>query len=190
MILPEPLQFLADNWRTIASEAAVLRRDNILGIDRDGKTHEQVAAEIISNGKAGWVKSWGADNEKWLTYGLVIEDKMPLGDCAMPKTAALLKQVRGLHVAALSLFKPDTILGLHFHPEMAAARINTFHLGLIVPENCCLGTNGEFIKEANGRGFVFDGGKPHLAFNASREERVILYCEFYPEILHLTSAVN
>jgi hypothetical protein len=70
-----PLQFY---WSSIAAEVLALPRD-IAAIDRDGKSHAQVAAEIIAAGIPCWTESWGEQRHNWLTWGLAIDGTFPLG---------------------------------------------------------------------------------------------------------------
>jgi aspartyl/asparaginyl beta-hydroxylase (cupin superfamily) len=174
-----PLLTLQNNWRAISAECAALDRRNILDIDREGKSHEEVARAIIENGQPKWVEAWGEQKEKWLNWGFGIHDQYPLGDAGAPRTVDLLRHIRGLKVAALSLFKPGLLLPVHTHPELADEGLLTFHLGLEVPRDYCyLNADGEFVREEEGRALVFDGSRPHYAFNASSVDRLILYCEF------------
>jgi len=168
----------------IADECAALDRANILQIDREGKSHDEVTRDVIKGGKPGWVHAWGENKDKWLNWGIVLYDQFPLGDAGMPKTAAMFRNIEGIKVAALSWFKPGTIIPIHSHPEFAAERLLTFHLGLDTPAaHCHLSVGGKFIPGRKRDAFIFDGYEPHYAFNASNEDRIILYCEFYPHRL-------
>jgi beta-hydroxylase len=179
----KPLVKLQEHWSVIRTECVALKRSDILNIDREDKTHEEVARAIIAHGP-GWVEGWGEAKAKWLNWVFVIHDHQILGDAGAPNTSALLKHIQGLKVAALSLFKPGLLLPIHAHPELAREGLLTFHLGLEVPPGACyLNVDGEFVPEEAGRALVFDGSRPHYAFNASDEDRLILYCEFSPERL-------
>lgn len=184
MLTYPQFDILQVQWRAIAAEALALPR-TVLRINRAGKTHAQVAEEIIGVGIPAWVESWGPHRANWLIWGLALNDTYPLGAAGAPATVSLLRQIKGIKVAAFSLFKPGVILTAHDHPEMAQEGLLTYHLGLSVPSQCCqIWSLGTFYEEHNGRGFVFPGGHRHYAFNASADkERIILYVEFDPNAL-------
>lgn len=179
----EPLLFLQRNWLTIASECSTLPRNKIFPIP-EYVNREDVAIALVKSGNPAWIKGWdGVDN--WLNWGIAINYQFPLGDAGVPKTSALLRQVYGIKFANLSLFKGGVMLPLHTHPEMQREVLLTFHLGLDIPSECYLNVDGETVQEQNGRALVFDGSKPHYSFNASPNDRLILYCEFSPQKLSL-----
>lgn len=180
-----PLMTLSENWRIIRDECAALDREDILDLDRTDKDHEMVAKALVENGRAQWVKAWGENKNKWLNWGLLIYDQFLLGDAGAPKTTALLRRLRGLKVAALSLFKPSLLLPIHSHPELGEEQLLTFHLGLECPTDCYLNADGEFAREENGKALTFDGSRPHYALNASTSDRLILYCEFSPDKIRI-----
>jgi len=178
----EQLLFLQRNWNTIASECSVIPRIESFSV-KEGMSREDVALHLIGS-KPQWIRGWdGID--KWLNWGIAINYQYPLGDAGLPKTASLLKQVSGLKFANLSLFRSGAMLPVHTHTEMTGEGLLTFHLGLDVPSDCFLNVNGEFTQEKNGKAIIFDGALPHYAFNASKHDRLILYCEFSPEKLKL-----
>jgi len=174
-----PFNLLWSNWKTIRDEALALDQSNLADFDRDGKGHAAVFDELVKVGPH-WIPAWKEPKNVWLVWPLVLWDDFPLGDAECPKTCRLLRRLRGLKVAAFSLFRPRTILGLHTHPELAEEGLLTFHLGLTVTHPCFLWTGNQFHPEESGSAFIFDGGKPHYAFNASLADRLILYCEFKP----------
>lgn len=180
-----PLKALRENWRMIRQECSVFDRTDVLeGIDRDGKSRDTVAKALIAGGRPRWVKAWGEQKDKWLNWGMVVHDQLIMGDAGAPKTTALLRHIRGFKVAGLSLFKPGLLLPVHEHPELHIEGVRTFHLGLEVPpDHCYLNVNGEFVREEEGKAIIFDGSYPHYALNASSADRLILYCEFYPQKL-------
>jgi len=178
----KPLMFLHENWRVIREECAALDRNDISDIERSGKSHEAVTRDYVSRGRTQWVRSWGEHKDKWLNWGLIVHDEIVLGDAGAPKTTNLLRHIRGIKVAALSLFKPGVLLPIHTHPELGVERLLSFHLCLEAPnEGCYLNADGEFAREEAGAAIVFDGSRPHYAFNASDVDRLLLYCEFSPE---------
>ena len=172
------VHILAVNWETIAAEAAVLDHGRRLEISRDAKTHEEVAAEIIAAGRAGWVQAW---RPGWWNWGICVNDQFPV-DCEMPQTVALLREAGGIKAAALSLFEPGCTLPVHQHFELEG-RYLTYHLGLCCPKDGAgLVIGNALHRERDGRWFIFDGSRTHYAFNCSDRERVILYVEFEREV--------
>ena len=180
----KPLMVLRNNWRAIREECRVLDRNDIAEFERGALSHGQITQKLIANGRMQWVKAWGSHKDKWLNWGFCLYDQYPFGDAGAPKTTKLLRHIKGLKVAALALFKPGVLLPIHSHPELKAENLLTFHLGPDVPpDHCYLHADGEFAREEEGKAIVFDGSRPHYAFNASRKDRLILYCEFSPEKL-------
>jgi aspartyl/asparaginyl beta-hydroxylase (cupin superfamily) len=178
------LERLSSAWTIIRDESVTLDRDNVLPISRAGRTHAEMLDELKAFGTPGWVQAWGPLKHLWLNYGLLFEDRFPLGDVGVPQTIGLLGHLRGVHVAAFSLFRPGAYLPVHVHPELEEAGLYTYHLGLEAPPDYAyLFTQGTFVREETGRGFVFDGSKPHFAFNFSDRDRLILYLEFYKDRL-------
>lgn len=170
----KPLMVLLENWRVIRDECATLDRNDILDFERGDSSHMEVASKLVENGRAQWVKAWGTYRDSWLNWGFSIYDQYLLGDAGAAKTTGLLRHIRGLKVAALSLFRPGVLLTVHDHPELKAENLLTFHLGLEVPsEYCYLNADGEFVREEDGKAIVFDGSRPHYAFNASPADRLI-----------------
>lgn len=178
----ESLLFLQRNWFTIASECNALPRSNAFPID-NGMTRERVAEYLIAD-IPQWVSGWDG-YEKWWNWGISLNYQYPLGDAGVPKTVSLLKQIRGIRFANLSLLKANAILPMHTHPENIG--LLTFHLGLDVPEECYIHSHGEMAMEENGKSIIFDGTFPHYSFNASQKDRLILYCEFSPDKLSLSN---
>ena len=179
-----PLMTLQKNWRMIREECAPIDRTNIANFERGAMTHSAIAKKLAENGRPQWIKAWGAHKDKWLNWGFSIYDHFPLGDAGAPKTVALLKHIKGVKVFALALFKPGVLLPVHRHPELKAENLLTFHLGLEAPrDHCYLNADGPFAREEEGKPIVFDGSRPHYAFNASGVDRLILYAEFSPERL-------
>jgi hypothetical protein len=179
-----PLLILQEHWRTIAAECAAIDRSHRLPIARGDRSHQEVAEELVSGGRPGWIEAWGPEPRLWWNYGFVHEDQLPFGDAGAPQTVALLQRLRGLRVAALSLFRPGANLPVHQHDELRADGILTFHLGLqMAADYSYLWVDGTFIREEEGKGFVFDGSRPHFAFNSSDRDRLILYLEFYADRL-------
>lgn len=162
---------ITDNWQIIANEAKSLPRDCIDVSGLNSRT--EVMAALIESGKLQWVEGWDGYRD-WQAYPIIIDGE-PSG-ASNPVTESLLSKIPGIKFASFLNMKPGTILRNHAHPENQG--LLTYHLGLDVPVECYLKTDGRFYSEKNGKGFVFDGTKPHYAFNASNKERLILHCEF------------
>jgi beta-hydroxylase len=180
----KPLMVLRENWRVIRDECAAIDRNDIAPFERGAASHLAVTRKLVKNGRVQWIKAWGAHKDRWLNWGFTLYDQYPFGDAGAPKTVGLLRHIRGLKVGALALFKPGVLLPIHRHPELKAENLLTFHLGLEAPrDHCYLNADGQFAREEEGKAIVFDGSRPHYAFNASGVDRLILYCEFSPERL-------
>ena len=176
------LMMLRDNWQSIRDECAALDRNDVLETERGDLSNIEAARMLAASGRAQWMKAWGLNKDRWLTWGFAIDDQYPLGDAGAPNTVRLLRRVQGLKVAALSLFRPGVVLPVHEHPELKSGNLLTFHLGLEVPEKLSfLNADGQFEMEEEGKAIVFDASRPHHAFNASSKDRLILYCEFSPD---------
>lgn len=161
---------VTDNWRIIADEAKSLPSDCI-DVSRM-KTRQEAVEAIVQTGKLQWVDGWDGYRD-WKAWGIFVGEEFLGG---MPKTQELLIKIPRLKFAGLLNLKAGTILKNHAHVENAG--IMTYHLGLDVPEECYIKTDGRFYSEKNGKGFVFDGTKHHYAFNASNKDRLILHCEY------------
>ena len=174
------MNLLVANWKAIRDEAAALRGAKVLPFTWAGKTLPQLVEMMAAHGP-GWLPSTN-DPARWLTWGLAMDGRFPLGDAQCPRTCELLSSLSGLRLALFSWFRPGFVIPIHTHPDMATDGVLTAHLGLLVPEHCALWidspSGGQFIAERPGKGFIFDGSRPHFAFNASRKDRVILYCDF------------
>jgi aspartyl/asparaginyl beta-hydroxylase (cupin superfamily) len=192
-----PLVWLTSQWQTIRDEALALDRTDIIDIpvtdSPDSRT--PVARHLLANGRVQWVTGWHEhaaikSSADWLIWGLGLMDQYPL-DTQMPRTVELLRQISGIKVVSVSLFKPGLVLGVHRHPEFFGERLLTYHLGLDVPPASCYlhvrGTRGTpdlMIEEADGHGITFNGGHPHSACNHHKtRDRLIIYMEFYRDRL-------
>jgi aspartyl/asparaginyl beta-hydroxylase (cupin superfamily) len=182
------LQTLANAWQVMRDELASLNAP-MMDINRNGKSHYEVQNEVVKkvlDGDAyGWIEGWGQPqgNKDWTQFGLVMEDQpVPFAAAMMPKTQDLLRNIKGIHVAALSRMAPHSLLSTHRHPELMKKGLLQMHVTLSSPETgnyAYLNVAGEFRQHLNGSAFVFDGAHDHFAINCSDAERVILYMEFY-----------
>ena len=182
---------LAQAWPNIRQDLDALAAP-VMDVDRVGKSHERVAAEVIQRVEGGepfgWVRGWGRvdGNSDWTQYGLVLRDRA-IRYASAPRTLALVAPLRGIKVAAFVRLAPGTLLPLHTHPEVAAEDLLQMHVTLKAPKpsaSCLLNVAGEIRQHVTGGTLVFDGSLPHWAVNASAEERVILYLEFHRPTHH------
>lgn len=185
----DAFSLLKNNWQSIANECNAIDRNNIIDIDVANLSREDVAIALVRSQKPQWIKGWDGHNS-WLNYGIAINYEYPLGNAGLPYTISLLKKISGIKFANLSLFKAGTFLPMHTHPEMTDEGLLTFHLGLDVPSGCYLSVDGEMKKEENGKAIIFDGSKPHYAFNDSDKDRLILYCEFSAQLIHVLDSAH
>ena len=182
------LKALARNWQVLRQEFLNLNAP-LMEINRAGKTHAEVYAEVVkyvqAGGRYGWLAGWDPDNRanpNWIQYGLMAFDKIvPFVQHAMPKTMQLLAGMEGIKVCALSLMKPQTYLGLHNHPEIHEEGLLQMHITIDVPAEqnySYLNVNGAFNHNVLGDAIIFDGSLDHFALNASPDSRTIFYMEF------------
>ena len=181
------LQAVAHHWPAMRADLDDLHAP-LMDVDRVGKPHAAVVAEVgqrVQAGEAfGWVKGWGGEaggNRDWTQFGLVIGDQpIPFAVPVAPRTLHLLSKLRGLKVAAFVRLAPGTLLPTHTHPEIEAEGLLQAHITLKAPPpsaSCLLNVAGDIRQHATGCALVFDGSLPHWALNASGDERVILYLE-------------
>jgi Aspartyl/Asparaginyl beta-hydroxylase len=137
----------------------------LMDIERVGKSHERVGAEVAMRVEAGepfgWVRGWGrvGGNPDWTQYGLVLGDRANRYASA-PHTLPLLAPLRGIKVAAFVRLAPGTLLPLHTHPEVAAEGLLQMHVTLKAPTpsaSCLLNVAGEVRQHVTGSALVFDG---------------------------------
>jgi len=129
------------------------------------------------SGKHGWIKGW---QEGWEQWPIIWDEHVVESNTKYsPLTVNLLKTIPGIRVAAFTRMKPHTQLKQHTDNVGTNYKF-TYHLGLKCPEGCNLyhSTLGK-TSEENGKHVIFDAKLPHWAENASNEDRVILYIEYY-----------
>jgi len=180
------LRDLSGHWEVILDEYRRLEVPEH-DIARVGVSRQEIYQRFVEEGRqSGWLQGWTHDrkpNPSWLSYVLMLGDSPPLDvRMKMPRTVELLEGIGGIKVAALNKLLPNTLLGAHRHPELPREGLLQYHLCLSSSQPPCftyLNVNGEFVQHLPGQACVFDGSLPHFALNATREERVILYLEFY-----------
>ena len=100
------LMMLRDNWQSIRDECAALDRNDVLETERGDLTHIEAARMLAANGRAQWMKAWGLNKDRWLTWGFAIDDQYPLGRRGAEHREPAASRFRLVKVAALSLFRP------------------------------------------------------------------------------------
>jgi aspartyl/asparaginyl beta-hydroxylase (cupin superfamily) len=182
------LHGLSRHWEVIRAEYRRLTAPEH-DLARVGRNRHEIHAEVVRRGLgSGWLQGWthdGQPNPRWLSYALMLFDRPPLDVRErMPRTVELLEGVGGVKAAALNKLLPHTLISAHQHPELRAEGLLQYHLCLTTSEPPCftyLNVNGEWVQHLPGQACIFDGSLPHLALNATREERVILYVEFHAD---------
>ncbi len=180
------LERLAQNWTTIRDEYENLEAP-ILDIDRVEKSHIDIFTELRQRGGVnGWLQGWSPDsqpNPHWLSYGLIVLDQTGLDvRDRMPRTTEMLLGIKGIKVCALNRLHPNTLLSTHTHPELPVQGLLQYHLCLTAaddPNFNYLNVDGEFVQQTPGKAYIFDGSLSHFALNATDQDRVILYMEFF-----------
>jgi len=176
------LKELKNYWKTIRTELDALPTDYIQEEPRvygdwlksDGISH--ILARYVS-GSHGWIKGWQKGWEQWpiIWDSEFVESNAKFS----PKTMELLKNIPNIKVAAFALMKGGVKLKEHTDPVGTKYKF-TYHLGLKCPEDCYLHhyTLGD-VKEEDGKHIIMNARFPHWAENKSKEDRVILYIEYY-----------
>jgi beta-hydroxylase len=182
------LRDLSRHWEVMCAEYRRLQVPEH-DIARVGVSRSEIHAELVKRGLgSGWLQGWTHDrrpNPCWLSYPLLLSDRPPLDVRErMPRTVQALEEVGGIKVAALNKLLPQTLIGVHRHPELPAEGLLQYHLCLTTSEPPCftyLNVDGEFVQHLPGQACIFDGSLPHFALNATHQERVIVYIEFYAD---------
>jgi len=184
------LKDLKNHWKMIREELDQLPTNYIS--DEPRPTGEWEGSEILkhivsqySSGLHGWLKGGQSHvQNEWISWPLIWEGSPVLGNCLKcPKTAELLSQIEGIHVAGFSLMKGGVQLKEHVDIVGPNYRF-TYHLGLKCPKGCflhhqVLGT----IEEEDGKHIILNALFPHWAENTSQEDRIILYIEYYASMI-------
>ena len=101
---------LAQAWPNMRQDLDALAAP-VMDVDRVGKSHERVAAEVIQRVEGGepfgWIRGWGKvdGNSDWTQYGLVLRDRA-IRYASAPRTLALVAPLRGIKVAAFVSASP------------------------------------------------------------------------------------
>jgi len=189
------LDLLRNNMNVILEELQLARLTRIVrpedqnGASISGIWCEDKGMEDFYNktkSEEGWLHWWSVDNDKpnkdWTIFGLVHKGNFMDENCKRcPKTKALLEQLQGIRVAGFSRIQPKS--GIDTHKGFTGKRYGSlaWHLGLVIPPNDTAWlTCGEHshIWRKPGEVIVFDDTWAHSAWNASDQERIILYIDF------------
>jgi len=157
----DPTQFdylrpLEGRWQEIRAEAdAVMATNRIPSLGSISRDHRR----LDHQGKWRSYFLWG--------YG----EKMPSNCAQCPVTAGLVKRVPGLLTAMFSIHEPGTHLPRH---RGVTKGMLTYHLGLRIPQRCCINVEDRDYYWQEGKFFVFDDTRYHEVVNNSDQDRVIL----------------
>ncbi|WP_417609379.1 aspartyl/asparaginyl beta-hydroxylase domain-containing protein [Parasphingorhabdus sp.] len=151
---------LAEQWQTIAQEAAsILRhRDAVPPLKDISPDHARIA------GDGNWRSFF------LVGYGYEVSE-----NCARaPQTAALVRQIPDLNSAFFSILEPGAVIPRH---RGVTRGLITCHLGLLVPdqpEQCVMQVENTDLFWEAGRWLVFDDSQYHQVHNNTDQRRVIL----------------
>lgn len=151
---------LAENWQTIAREAAsILRhRDAVPPLNDISPDHARIAGD-----------------GNWRSFFLVGYGYQVAENCARaPLTANLVRQIPDLNSAFFSILEPGAVIPRH---RGVTRGLVTCHLGLIVPdrrENCTMQVETTNCSWEQGKWLVFDDSCYHEVHNRTDQRRVIL----------------
>jgi beta-hydroxylase len=100
----------------------------------------------------------------------------------LPQTVGLIEKHVGKNCREIlvSILGPGARLSSHRDTGNA---FWTFHMGIIVPENCGIRVGGETRTWIPGKPMIFDTSYSHEAWNLSNEARIVLIIDFpHPEL--------
>ena len=116
-------------------------------------------------------------SDRWSIYNLL----EPAAESNCPKTVELLQRWfrRELGEPVTAQFSALRA-GAHIPPHCGISNIFlTAHLGLIVPEGCCIRVGNEKRRWNEGRGFIFDDSFEHEVWNKGDSIRIVFIARFY-----------
>tara|TARA_R110000824_G_scaffold30860_2_gene101004 strand:+ start:10298 stop:11086 length:789 start_codon:yes stop_codon:yes gene_type:complete len=151
---------LADNWQTIAQEAAaILRyRDAVPPLKDISPDHARIA------GDGNWRSFF------LIGYGYEVQE-----NCARaPVTAELMRKIPDLNSAFFSILEPGANIPRH---RGVTRGLVTCHLGLIIPdrpEKCVMQVEDIDLFWEAGKWLIFDDSNFHEVHNGTDQRRVIL----------------
>ncbi len=151
---------LADNWQTIAQEAAAIlrHRDAVPPLKEISPDHARIA------GDGNWRSFF------LFGYGYEVAE-----NCARaPVTADLVRRIPDLNSAFFSILEPGARIPRH---RGVTRGLVTGHLGLIIPdrrEKCVMQVEDTDLFWEAGKWLVFDDSYYHEVHNDTDQRRVIL----------------
>jgi ornithine lipid ester-linked acyl 2-hydroxylase len=151
---------LANNWQTIAGEAAAIlrHRDAVPPLRDISPDHARIA------GDGNWCSFF------LIGYGYEVPE-----NCARaPETAALVRDIPDLNSAFFSILEPGATIPRH---RGVTRGLVTCHLGLIVPDQaqqCVMQVEDTELFWEAGKWLVFDDSCFHEVHNRTDQRRVIL----------------
>lgn len=155
-------------------------RDNYQVVLSEYTTFRNKVKSIPNQSSIGFFGNIDKSN-KWKSVFLKLTGKDTEISEHFPETMKLLDDCNSIN-AFFSVFEPGTLLDYHTGPYKGVIR---YHLGLVVPkdyQNCYLkiidekGTENKLHWEV-GKDLMFDDIYPHMAYNNTIEERVILFVD-------------
>jgi aspartyl/asparaginyl beta-hydroxylase (cupin superfamily) len=127
-------------------------------------------------------KSMSFPPRKWKTMGLYFWKFRMHNNCKRcPKTVRLMKQIPNLTSCSLSVLEPGSNINPHQGDTNAVIRC---HLGLSVPASlpeCGFQVGKEIRSWENGKALPFCDAQTHMAWNNSKERRLILIIDVMRE---------
>lgn len=155
------LQALDDNWELIRDEALKMAElQHIKAAER----HDDIGFNSFF--KYGWKRFY----LKWY------DANHPSAEMLCPKTVALLKSIPEVKAAMFAELPAGGKLNPHRDPFAGSLR---YHLGLATPNDagCSIVVDGQAYTWHDGESVMFDETYVHNAYNQTRENRIILFCD-------------
>lgn len=167
---------LEENWEIIRQEL-----DAVLKNHDDIPSPHEISSEndLISNDK------------RWKTYLFYVYShkvEENLKEC--PETARLLANIPGMTTAFFSILAPYKMIPKHRGPYNGVIR---YHLGLKVPqakEHCKIFVDADEGHWEEGKALIFDDSYIHHVWNATNEERVVLFLDVIRPLPFPLSLIN
>jgi ornithine lipid ester-linked acyl 2-hydroxylase len=112
----------------------------------------------------------------WNVFGLYFFGRKWKPNTSLcPETTKLVESIPGMVTAGFSRLEPGTHIKPHVGYTNAVLRC---HLGLIVPDGCCMRVGDEIRTWHEGKTLVFDDTTEHEVWNRSDKVRIILLIDF------------
>ncbi|WP_235088527.1 aspartyl/asparaginyl beta-hydroxylase domain-containing protein [Chromobacterium sp. Beijing] len=155
------LRTLNDNWQRIRTEALALSDG---GAIKASDRYDDLGFNSFF--KTGWKRFY----LKWY------DQPHPSAAKLCPYTTALLEGIPTVKAAMFASLPPGSRLVRHRDPFAGSVR---FHLGLSTPQSeaCYIEVDGERYSWRDGEAVLFDETYLHHAENATKHQRIILFCD-------------